>query len=852
MQPSGMAFVARERELDALGELVGASRVVTVWGAGGMGKTRLAAEYVRGAELPSHTVSLAEVTGVEGVLAAIARALGVAPVSARTGSDLARRTGRLLARLGPRILLLDGFEHLADLAGEIVSPLVEAAPELRVVVTSRERLRVSGEATLELGPLSEADAARLFADRLAGSDRSPGTADDVARMLRRLDGIPLAIELCAAAVDDASPPSSASHVPRRLLRAAAAGAAASRTTMRGAIAWSWDLLAPPERDALLGCAVFRGAFSLAAAEQVLDVEPAHERAELVRALREKSLLYVKSDEAGAPRYALFDVVREFVLEELGADAARQAALVARHDAWFIERARELAARVDRTGDIHAREALARELDSLLEVHGRALARAVDGLDASTEAIEILLAADAVLATRSSAKTRLDLWRRACLAMATAPPAAVSAARATGRLGQALAALGELDEAAEKLRAALTGLPAREEDARAELLLDLGVVLHASRDWEGARSAYMTALGDGRAARDQRTMARVSGNLGALHHDEGRADAARRSYERSVELAAAVGDARIEGIMWANLAVLDQEQGQLDGALERYDKALALLEQARDQRLIAITWSNRGLVRLERGDRDGALADHERAVEALRLVGETRSEALAMVRLGVTWTIGGRRDDGARLIDDADVMFAEAADPIGPGVVRVARGFVAWAGGDHAAVDALSAQPTELAAGSDDARTLLRILAAVVAPPPTEESLDPGALVVSDDARAFRPPAAGWVDGTSNVAAQRVLAALVSCHLGDPHDGVDAERLFAAAYPGEDLEPKVARARVYAAIGWLRDHGLAGLLLRTPAGYGFDPSVRSLRGAPPEGVFATRDADRGRSGRRPRG
>jgi predicted ATPase len=826
-------FIAREKELAELQRLLDAARLVTVWGAGGIGKSRLVEEAVRRGGRTAFVVRLGGIASAEALARAIGSTTSDAPISARTGDDLVRQTGRRLRSSGPLRLVLDGFEHLVSEGRFVLTTLLEEAPELAILVTSRQRLKIDGEAALELGPLSELDAAALFAERAGRAEGSPRSSR-LLELLKRLEGIPLAIELAAARLEaDAEPEQDAAlPVP----------------TMRGAVEWSWGLLSPAEQRALTACAVFRGSFTLAAAEHVIDVDPSSERGALVRALREKSLLRLVDDGGAAARYALYDVVRELALEELRRDVAREGALVERYDAWLTKRAQELAHRVDKSGDIHAREGLARELENLLEVHARALGRWTTDASAPARALETLLAADAVLSTRASARARLAHWNEACRSISDAGLDARLVARARGRRGQALAALGELADATLELEAAVR-LARGLDDASllCEALLDLGVVLHARRDYPAAREAYVAALGDGRAAGEQRTLARVAGNLAALHHDEGRADAARRSYEKSLDLAAAAGDARIEGVMNMNLAVLEHEEQNVDRALALFGRAITLLEQAKDLRLFAIAQSNRGMLQLERGRVDDALIDHEAAFATLRRVAEVRSEGLAGLRLAVTLSLVNRADDARGVMEEAAAALARSGDEVGLDVARVAAGFVALADGriDEARAVAASPGPGSGAGErSDDARTLLRLLRAELARrdaalgPPAEPG--PALLAVAADASAFRAPGGRWFDAAANPAAQRILAALAALREREPEGGIEAPELIAAGWPDGSGEPATARSRLYAAIGWLRARGLEGILQRRPQGYFLDPEVPFARASPVEGALTAGD------------
>jgi len=395
-------------------------------------------------------------------------------------------------------------------------------------------------------------------------------------------------------------------------------------------------------------------------------------------------------------------------------------------------------------------------------------------------------------------------------------------------GQALAAVGELDDAQRELERALElAEVATDRTARHEGLLELGLVHHVKRSYPAARSAYMAALNDAATSTDRRVLARVAGNLGALHHDEQRNDAAKKSYERSVELAAAAGDARIEGIMYQNLALLDQEAGELDRALGLFGRALSMLEQVKDMRLYAITQSNRGMLYLELERLDEAVIDHEASLASLRHIAEVRSEALARVRLAVSLALRGSPDAARSHLDPARDAFSRSQDGEGIGLVELAGAFVALSRRNE--IDArrvLEARATQ-ALGSDDARTMRRILGRALSRLESAGEVtahDPALLLVAPDASAFRPPGGAWCDVDENPAARRILAALAEARQADPHGGVEAPELIRAGWPDASFSEGSGRARLYSAIAWLRERGLAGILLRRPRGYFLDPDV----------------------------
>jgi tetratricopeptide (TPR) repeat protein len=565
---------------------------------------------------------------------------------------------------------------------------------------------------------------------------------------------------------------------------------------------------------------------MSAAEKVLSIEPAYARVDLVTALRDKSLLYVKPDAGGAPRLALYETVREFALEKL-ADGPTANPILARHDAYFLDVGARLSRRVDKTGDIHARELLARDYDNLLEVHARSVVRASTDAGAARVAVAALLAADAVMSTQASAEVRARLWEGTWAAAKGAPLSADLLIRAQGALGRALAARGDHDAAIDALRAAVAEAQAAgEAGLEPSLWVDLGVALHADRKLEEARAAYLAAVSADRKMTDPRSRARALGNLGALDHDERKPAAARKSYERSVELASGVSDPRIEGIMLTNLAVLDQEEGALGVASTRYERAVRLLEQAQDLRLLAITWGNFGMLLAEKGDTDAARAAEERAIGLLGAIGDHRSLGLAHARLAAMLALSGDRERATTHVAESRAAFQSASDELGLDIARVAEAFLEIGGGP-AAHERARLLLADAPKSSDDARALSRLLERALSPTaqaPSEAPLAPDALGVGPRFASYRPPRGEIVSIEDHRAAHQVFGRLVEWRRHRPGEGLDTAALTEAGWPGEKMRVEAARNRLYVVIAWLRKQGLDGILLRRPQGYLLDPEV----------------------------
>ncbi|MEW2352257.1 BTAD domain-containing putative transcriptional regulator [Spirillospora sp. NPDC029432] len=332
-------LLGRDADLAAVSALLRTSRVVSITGPGGLGKTRLAHAAGRAAEQRLvHFVPLAGVERDEDVAAEIAAALGGAGRTGRPADVLAGIAA--VVGQGPALLVLDNCEHVVQGAAAVVGALVAMTRELRVLTTSRAPLCLSAEAVYPLPELDAATAAELFRRRARAA--RPGVElpeDAVAGLCRRLDGLPLAIELAAARVRVMSVPEIARGLDDRfaLLRGGPRDAPERHRTLRAVVDWSWNLLGAGERAALRALSVFPGGFSAAAAEYVI---PGGDVLDTLERLVDQSLLAVADTGAGL-RFRMLETVREFSAarrEEAGATGAAAAG--------FLEWARDFAAGQD--------------------------------------------------------------------------------------------------------------------------------------------------------------------------------------------------------------------------------------------------------------------------------------------------------------------------------------------------------------------------------------------------------------------------------------------------------------------------------------------------------------------------
>ncbi|MFJ5075525.1 AfsR/SARP family transcriptional regulator [Streptomyces sp. NPDC088553] len=431
------SFVGRDEEIAALRRDLKDARLVTLLGPGGAGKTRLSQEAAeRAAEAWPDGVWVAElapVTGPEAVPEAVLAAVGARETVLRgAGAEELRAGNDPLARLvehcsGRRmLLLLDNCEHVVTAAAELAETLLARCPGLRVLATSREPLGVPGELVRPLGPLPMGMALRLLDERGAAArpgftvGEDPEAAEEICR---RLDGLPLAIELAAARLRMLTPRQIADRLDDRfrLLTSGARTVLPRQQTLRAVVDWSWDLLDEVERAVLRRLAVFTGGCDLAAAEavctdagtgEVLDV------LDLLGALVDKSLVVAGPGDEGM-RFRLLETVAEYAGERLD-ESGERAAVERRHLTYYRELARRTDPELRGSGQVAAIARFGAEYGNLRT----ALHRAVDAHDED----EALVLVHSLLWYWQMRDLRSDAlhWARAAAALGPdpfTPPAA---------------------------------------------------------------------------------------------------------------------------------------------------------------------------------------------------------------------------------------------------------------------------------------------------------------------------------------------------------------------------------------------------------------------------------------------
>ena len=653
-------FVGRGRELAELAARVRESRLVTLVGEAGVGKTRLAQRFALAQRAAYEAAGgvwccdLRAARDVEAMSAALARALFIGDEVTAWGDAAVTAVGRALAARGRALVVLDNVEQLLPAGAEVLVRWLDLATQARFVVTSREPLYVLGEELLDLPPLTlpaeiggvlgghfEGDAMELFVARVRGLEQgyapSPDESASITDLLRRVRGVPLAIELCASRFSGGGERALFAG-PGRLLGRGLLGRGAMEEEE---IAWSFALLDPSEREVLVQCSVFRGGFTLAAAERVVELPRAPGRRrvdEVIRALLQKGLLQKLRGEAGAtepPRFGMCEAIRGHAARSLD-EGVEAAGAPWRHAQHYLDRA---------SGPLI-------DLPATLWS-----ARSRDELAAERENLEAVLELGA-----AQIPPRRDLVLRAVIALDVISSGTGLPRAQLARLDHALGAVGAAGDAGS-LDPALVG---RALGARAAALRALGQLDEAERD---ARVALSLARQAGAA---QQIVA-MELAVGMARFQLGELDEALARSEAALAEARSSGDRRAEPVALQQVGGVLQAMGELGAARAHYEAALAMAVENGDEVAEARAAMGLGSYHLETSDLLRAEACYDRGLLIARRLGMTRSVRIVMGYLGVLHFDAGRTQEAERCLDDAARLSRAVGDPRLEGIFEGLRG-----------------------------------------------------------------------------------------------------------------------------------------------------------------------------------
>lgn len=634
LPPALTAFVGRGAALADVRAQVGRSRMVTLVGAGGTGKTRLATEAARplvplfaGGTWMVELAPLGDATLVANAFVAAlgARAEGDTPPLALVEATLRDRHA---------LLIVDNCEHVIDEVARVAQHLLRALPRLHLLATSREPLGVEGETIYRVPSLTlpgvhespappdilASEAGQLFVDRAVavqpGFALSERNAEAVARVCRRLDGIPLAIELAAARLTALSVGEIAERVDDRfrLLTGGARTALPRHRTLRALVDWSHELLPAHERLVFATLSVFAGGFSLDAAERVC-VDDGNDASivDIVEALVSKSLVSVQVQDGAASRYRLLETIRQYAGERLAASGQAEA-VRRRHYDHCLRLAIEGARAIKGPDAVAALDRLDAEHDNL-----RA---ALEGAEACEPVCQARLAA----ALRTFWDTR-GHYNEGC-----------------ARLEQALA---------------VPGLP---PELRLELLVGLGVAHHRLAKQQRAEALQLEAIDLARSLGIARLEAEATFWLAGARKPSHPPHEVEALYAQGLALARLAGDLPAQVVALIDLGQLTVEDGKPVHAAALLDDAITLARQAGCVIELATALHHAGRCALDRSDFVTARRLLEDALARHRRVGNTHDAGQTLAALSRLALNEDRLDDAQALSAESLRLFRALHDP----------------------------------------------------------------------------------------------------------------------------------------------------------------------------------------------
>jgi predicted ATPase/DNA-binding CsgD family transcriptional regulator len=624
------AFIGREGELAEVRALLGGSRLVTLTGTGGAGKTRLALEAA---------AELADGDG-DGAWFADLAPLGDPDLAAVTVADVLGvrlEPGRpvleaLAAAVGGRrlLLVLDNCEHLIGGCAKLADALLRGCPGLVLLATSREPLGIDGERVYRvpsLGvPAEDADAAqirgseavRLLEDRAAAQGVTLAWDEQSARVAgricRRLDGIPLAIELAAARLRTVMVAELEARLDERfaLLTGGPRAGLPRQRTLRAMVDWSWDLLTGSEQTVLARLSVFAGSFALPAAEAVAGNPrvPAAGVPELLGSLVDKSLVQFGDNGTGPSRYRLLETVRRYAagrLEELGAEAAGAAR--AAHRDYYLALAEEAAPHLRAAGQVEWLDRLDADLGNL----------------------------------------------RAAIAFSLAQPDPVPGLRLAASLRMYWASRGHAAEGADALRALLDRPAAQEAmPPRARALAAAAHLVMETGGYPSGEQYCRAALAVSRAVGDEHLVAEMLYLQAWALGRQGQADAALPVIEQGLELARRLGEDGVTARLLSARGYAAYAAGDHAGAVRDTAEAVRLCRLAGDRLRTGHVLDSLGCYELAAGDLAAARSHLAEALDITRTLNDCHGICKATFNVGLAEYLGGAPEA-------AGALFAESFD-----------------------------------------------------------------------------------------------------------------------------------------------------------------------------------------------
>ncbi len=759
-------LVGRNDELASVGKALAGARLLTLTGTGGVGKTRLglaaaaesSGDYADGAWL----VELAPLADPDLLSQQTMTALGLREEAGQIPAET------LAAHLRSRqiLLVLDNCEHLVGPAAALAEGLLRACPRLTVLATSREPLGVPGETTWRVPSLSAAGATALFTERALAARPDFAVTDDaaaaLAQLCRRLDNIPLAIELAAARTSALSVEEIAARLDDRfrLLSGGARTAVPRQQTLRAMVDWTYDALSDPERRVFDRLAVFGSAFDLGAAEQVVagDGVDRADVVEILSGLVNKSLVLVERPDAGHhSRYRLLETMRHYARERL-AESGQATSVRSRHLARAVEIALAAEAGLDGADQAQVLDGLEANHDDLRV----ALAWGTSGGDPEP-ALRLATALGRFWEVRGHLSEGRS-WLEAALSAGGGGD--LPSLRAVALNWAAVLAQHQGDYAAARgLYEHSLALRRRLDDrlGTSAALVGLGNLAALQGRLGAARGQFEESLAIGRELEEPQVVAASLTNLGWVAHARGDLRGARALYEEALDVRRRLDDGHGTAMVVANLGDLAQQQGDLDTAHALHTEGLDLRRRLGDRSGVADSLAALGRVALARGDRVTARSLHGQGLAERRRVGDRPGMPASLSALAELARLDGDAATAGELLEEALAVATELDDRHCVTLALLHLAHLARDQDDPARADALYRQAMPVAEGAEGAE------GATI--PPTDSTATwlegLAAIAVADS----RPERAARLLGAADALRQDIGTPLPAHEAADRNDTI---------------------------------------------------------------------------------
>jgi len=652
------------------------AQILTLKGPGGIGKTSVAIRYIQDCldafQGGTWVFDLTPARDLRGIVQIIAKDLDL-PLGQGDLATCIEQIGRCIAARGHSLILLDNVEQVAEHMAATLGNWAENAPQARFVTTSRERLHLKGERILEVEPLDANESLALFRVRATKSDASGPPPKALSKqIIPYLEGNPLAIELAAARTREMGAEVLLEGLSERFLLIASQDRRPNRqATLRATIDWSWNLLTPWEQSALAQLSIFRGGFTMEAAEEILDLDH-HANApwliDILQSLLDSSLLRAKTKE-DQPRFVLYESIRQYAGEKLDVDRTELEVRLLSHFAAYGTPKHQM---ILRRGGPPARRMLA-EVENLVHAFDLAI------LNQHPLALPCFMAVyDAF--KRLGPISRIQSLSQQVLKLNLSPEetAAVSLKSCFAHIVG-----GQLKQAKTLIETARhTADQWQNHTLHAEALFLQATVQLQEGEINNAILSGSEAIAMAKQANEPRLEALAQGIVGRAHRMAGDYPKAETAYKTATELSRRMGDQSLLASNLGDEGTIAMMLGRLTDAAKRFGQSLAVAANTGDRRIQAARTFQLGTALLEAGELDSALKDYGTARTMFKEFGERFNEAMVLVGISQVHYIQENYPQARALLFECLELLKEVGSEGRAGIALANLGEIEIAMGDY--------------------------------------------------------------------------------------------------------------------------------------------------------------------------